>query len=165
MAARSANARTTRGPRSGTAASRRRALTKVGMEREVAEALVDMVDEAVVPYVTREESDARFEALIEERHIEREQDRGEIRGEFAAFRAEMKSRFAQVDVRFGALEGRMMALFLRVGWTGLRDEVRGRMDGLAGELRTLKWTSGSVMALQTLALGFLGFTLGHLKLA
>jgi len=134
---------------SGQAAARRKALTDAGMERPVAETLVDLLDEQAAPMMTRAEADARFAAMLDRHDAQRAQERAEFRGE-------MEARFAQVDARLAELKGEMHARFGEVN--GRFGSVEGRMTGLEGQVRTLKWTFGSLMAFNTLLLGVLTYT-------
>ncbi|MDE2691173.1 MAG: hypothetical protein OXI49_11725 [Acidobacteriota bacterium] len=159
----------------GRAAARRKALTDAGMERPVAETLVDLLDEQAAPMMTRAEADARFAAILERQDmakaeadarfaamLERDdakhaQHRAEINACFAEFKGEMDTRFAELkghmDARFGSVEGRFGSIEARFG------SVEGQIAGLAGQVAMLKWTFGSFMALITLLLGFLGYAM------
>ncbi len=105
---------------SGQAAARRKALTDAGMERPVAETLVDLLDEQAAPMMTRAEADARFAAMLDRHDAQRAQERAEFRGE-------MEARFAQVDARLAELKGEMHARFGEVN--GRFGSVEGRMTG------------------------------------
>ena len=137
------------GRRSGTAAARRKTLTRAGMEREVAEAVVDMVDGALVPFVTREESDSRFELVLDRFQAEGEKHRGEIESRFAKVDsqfakvdsrfAEIDSRFAEIDSRFGKVEARLDVMDSRFGEMEKQlDRMDGRLDRMEGVLSDLR---------------------------
>jgi len=162
---------------SGQAAARRKALTDAGMERPVAEVLVDLLDEQAAPMMTRAEADARFTAMLDRLDAQRAQDRAETDARFAQIDArfmELKgeldtrfgaidARFAQVDARFAELKGEMDARFgsidARFGSVdGQMTGLAGQVAGLSGQLSTLKWTFGSIMAFNTLLLGVLTYT-------
>lgn len=119
---------------SGQAAARRKALTDAGMERPVAEVLVDLLDEQATPMLTRAEADVRFAAMLDRLDAQRARERGE-----------MEARFGSIEGRLGSIEGQM---------TGLA----GQIAGLSGQLSTLKWTFGSIMAFNALLLGVLTYT-------
>ena len=102
---------------SGGAAARRLALTDAGLKRPVAEVVVDLIDDAVAPLMTREEADARFEAMLahfdvrwDQERAERARERAEDRLERARERAEDRAVFHEfanrIEGRFGALERR-----------------------------------------------------------
>ena len=141
---------------SGQAAARRKALTDAGMERPVAETLVDLLDEQAAPMMTRAEADARFAAMLDRHDAQRAQERAEFRGEMEARFAQVDARFAQVDARFAELKGEMDARFgemhARFG------SVEGKIAGLEGQMGTLKWTFGSRRAVNTLLLAVLAST-------
>ncbi|MCY3930629.1 MAG: hypothetical protein OXH70_02810 [Acidobacteria bacterium] len=170
---------------SGQAAARRKALTDAGMERPVAETLVDLLDEQAAPMMTRAEADARFAAMLERQDVAKadadarfaamleRQDvaKAEAAARFAAmldrhdaqraqdraeFRGEMEARFARVDARFAELKGEMDARFGEVN--GRFGSVDAQIEGLAGQMGTLKWTFGSLMAFNTLLLAVLTYT-------
>ena len=188
---------------SGQAAARRKALTDAGLERPVAEALVDLLDEQAAPMMTRAEADARFAAMLERQDVTKaeadarfaamldRQDaaKAEADARFAAmldrqdaakaeadarftamldrhdaqraqdraeFRGEMEARFARVDARFAELKGEMDARFGEVN--GRFGSVDAQIEGLAGQMGTLKWTFGSLMAFNTLLLAVLTYT-------
>ena len=160
---------------SGQAVARRKALTDAGMERPVAETLVDLLDEQAAPMMTRAEADTRFAAMLERQDMAKaeadarfaaaleRQDmaKAEADARFAAMlerddaklaqhRAEINARFAEfkgyMDSRFGSVEGRIAS-------------VEGQIAGLAGQVNMLKWTFGSFLALIALLLGLLGYTM------
>ena len=115
----------------------------------------------------RAETDARFNAMLERHDAQRAQDRAEWKGEMETRFAQVDARFAQVDARFAELNGEMQARFAHVDsrFAELRGEmdarfasVEGRIDGLAGQVGTLKWTFGSIMAFNTLLLAVLTYT-------
>ena len=155
---------------SGQAAARRKALTDAGMERPVAEVLVDLLDEQATPMMTRAEADVRFAAMLDRLDAQRARDRGEMEARFAqvdARFAELKgeldvrfarvdARFAQVDARFGLIEGRLDSMEGR--FEGRFGSIEGQIAGLAGQVGTLKWTFGGIMAFNTLLLGVLTYT-------
>ena len=162
---------------SGQAAARRKALTDAGMERPVAEVLVDLLDEQATPMMTRAEADARFAAMLDRLDAQRARDRAEIDARFAQvdarfveLKGELHARFAQIDARFTELEGEFDARFgsidARFGSIdgrfgsidGQMTGLGGQIAGLAGQLSTLKWTFGSIMAFNTLLLGVLTYT-------
>lgn len=126
---------------SGQAAARRKALTDAGMERPVAEVLVDLLDEQATPMMTRAEADARFTAMLDRLDAQRARERGE-----------MEARFGSVDARFGSIEGRLGSI------EGQMTGLAGQIAGLSGQLSTLKWTFGSIMAFNALLLGVLTYT-------
>lgn len=99
--------------------------------------------------VAKAEADARFAAMLDRHDAQRAQERAEFRGE-------MEARFARVDARFAELKGEMDARFgemhARFG------SVEGRIEGLEGQMGTLKWTFGSLMAFNTLLLAALTYT-------
>ena len=112
----------TRGGSVGShAAARRRALTGAGLARPAAEEIVDMLDGMVAPLMTREEADARFDAMLTRFQAERAQDR-----------AWMEARFSQIEARFGEIDGRFGEINGRFG------EINGRfgeVDGRFGEIK------------------------------
>ena len=140
---------------SGRTAARRRALTDAGMDRPVAETLVDLLDEQAAPTMTRAEADTRFAAMLErhdarfaamlERHettkvevdarfaamlerddAKRARDRAEVKALFAEFRGEVDSRFAQVDARFAQVDVRFAQVDSRFA------ELKGELDARFG---------------------------------
>ena len=148
----------------GQAAARRKALTDAGMDRPVAETLVDLLDEQAAPMMTRAEADARFAAMLErqdmakaeadarfaallERHDAKlAQHRAEINACFAEFKGHIDARFGSIEARFGSVEGQIAS-------------VEAQIAGLAGQVGMLKWTFGSFMAFITLLLGLLAYTM------
>ena len=155
---------------SGQAAARRKALTDAGMERPVAEVLVDLLDEQATPMMTRAEADARFAAMLDRLDAQRARDRAEMEARFAQvdarfaeLKGELDVRFARVDARFGAIEGRLDSIEGRFegrfgAIEGRFGSIEGQIAGLAGQLGTLKWTFGGIMAFNTLLLGVLTYT-------
>ena len=144
---------------SGQAAARRKALTDAGMERPVAEVLVDLLDEQATPMMTRAEADARFAAMLDRLDAQRAQDRAETEARFARIDARFTELKGELDVRFGSIEGRFGSIEGRFGLIeGRFGSIEGQIAGLAGQLGTLKWTFGSIMAFNTLLLGVLTYT-------
>lgn len=146
---------------SGQAVARRKALTDAGMERPVAETLVDLLDEQAAPMMTRAEADARFAAMPERQDMAKAEADARFAAmlerddaKFARHRAEINASFAafkgDMDARFAELKGEMNSRF---------GSVEGQIAGLAGQVAVLKWTFGSFMALITLLLGFLGYAM------
>ena len=135
---------------SGQAAARRKALTDAGMERPVAETLVDLLDEQAAPMMTRAEGDARFAAMLDRQDMAK----AEADARFAAMLdrddAKRARHRAEINARFAELRGEMHARF---------GSVEGHIAGLAGQVATLKWTFGSFMAFITLLLGLLAYTM------
>jgi len=89
--------------------------------------------------MAKAEADARFAAMLERDDAKFAQHRAEINARFAEFKGYM-------DSRFGSVEGRIAS-------------VEGQIAGLAGQVNMLKWTFGSFLALITLLLGLLGYTM------
>ena len=164
---------------SGQAAARRKALTDAGMERPVAETLVDLLDEQAAPMMTRAEADARFAAMLERQDVAKaeadarfaaaleRQDmaKAEADARFAAMldrrdaqRAQDRAEFrGEMEARFAEFRGHMDSRFGSV--EGRLASVEGQIAGLAGQVAMLKWTFGSFMAFITLLLGLLGYTM------
>ncbi len=135
---------------SGQAVARRKALTGAGMERPVAETLVDLLDEQAAAMLTRAEADARFAAMLERQDMAK----AEADARFAAMLerddAKHAQHLAEINARFAEFRGEMNARF---------GAVEGQIAGLAGQVGMLKWTFGSFMAFITLLLGLLTYTM------
>ena len=147
---------------SAKASARRKSLTDAGMERPVAEALVDLLDDQAAPMMTRAEADARFVAMLDRHDAQRAQDRAELKSEIGELRAELKSEIGELRGQMGDLRGELVALRGEVKgeMNGLRGEmlgIRGEMLGIKGEFRSLKWIFGSAVALLVLMMGGLGY--------
>ncbi|MCY3932699.1 MAG: hypothetical protein OXH70_13400 [Acidobacteria bacterium] len=145
----------------GQAAARRKALTDAGMERPVAETLVDLLDEQAAPMMTRAEADARFAAMLDRQDMAKAEADARFAAmlerddaKFAQHRAEINAGFAEfkgdMDARFAELKGEMNSRF---------GSIEGQIAGLAGQVGMLKWTFGSFMAFITLLLGLLAYTM------
>ena len=128
---------------SGGAAARRLALTDAGLERPVAEVVVDLIDDAVAPLMTREEADSRFEAMLAhfdvrwdqeraERARERAEDQAERARERAEDRAELAKLASRIEARLGEMEGRFGEMEGRFG------EMEGRFGELRGSIERLR---------------------------
>ena len=123
----------------------------------MAEAVVDLIDDAVAPLMTREEATDRFEAMLAhfdvrwdqeraERARERAEDRAERvreraedqaervreRAEFAKFASRVESRFGGMDQRFGEMDRRLGTL---EGSFATLERRFGDLEGCFGELR------------------------------
>jgi hypothetical protein len=123
----------------------------------VAEVVVDLIDDAVAPLMTREDADARFEAMLAhfdvrwdqeraertreraedqaerareraEDRAERARERAEDRANFANFASRVEVRFGEIERRFGEMEGRFGEMEGRFG------EVRGSIERLRADL-------------------------------
>ena len=116
----------------GSAAGRRRALTSAGVARPAAEQIVDMLDEMAAPLMTREEADARFDAMLTRFQAECAQDRARMEARFSQMEARMEARFGKIEARFGEIDGRFGEIDGRFG------EINGRfgeIDGRFGEIK------------------------------
>ncbi|MYF95594.1 MAG: hypothetical protein F4210_08800 [Holophagales bacterium] len=111
---------------SGQAVTRRKALTDAGMERPVAETLVDVLDEQAAPMMTRAEADARFGAMLE-RH---DMAKAEADARFAAMLERHDMAKAEADARFAAMLERDDARFAqhRAEINACFAEFKGHMD-------------------------------------
>ena len=122
----------------------------------MAEVVVDLIDDAVAPFMTRE-ADARFDVMLAhfdvgwdreqaervgeraEDQAKRTRERAEDGAEFQKFASrvegrfcEMDQRFGEMDRRFGTLEGRLEKL------EGRFDKLEGRFGELRGSIERLR---------------------------
>ncbi len=129
--------------RLGHAAARRKDLVAAGLGEPAASSLVDMFDEIRESFLTKQEADARFDALRREQGTEHSRERAETSSEFAEVRGEMRTGFAEVRREMAEQGSELRELIAKQG-NELRELIAKQGSELRGEIAELRVGMGKL---------------------